>query len=427
MKGDPNAQLILSGFYLAGSKGAKKSIPLAIHWALKAAESGSSEAGYRLGVLYMQDGVSFDKSKHLYWMNWSAERGYAPAQISLGLSYSSIQGKLADLKLSAKWYRKAAEQGSAEGMFEYGFRLKHGQGVDLDSKASLAWYEKAALTGMPIALHECGVGYFHGIGAPVNDVKASAYFRLATDSSISYGYNYHEDINDAEAVKFLKILDSRMSPADRLAAIALAKQLRQKIDPILEEQFPERRESRLHEEKNRKEFERLLALAEKGDAQAQFNLYPIYWNGQISDIQDTKKALYWLNKSADQGYYLAQVSLAAFYETGDGVAAPDLHKAFFWNLKAAEQGNVQGMYNVGRLYELGRGVEKNEMEAFAYYLLALNESEPANDYEDAREKVASFDGRLSPEARRLGLERAAMLKADLKAKGSAKMAKPVLK
>jgi TPR repeat protein len=292
--------------------------------------------------------------------------------------------------------------------------------MDWTAEKLQAWLEKAGATGMPVALHECGVAYLHGIGTSVNEVKALAYFRLATDNTISFGYNWEDDINDTEAVKFLKALDSRMSAIDKAAGESLAKKIKAEMEPILDKQFPERRESRLDEEKNRKEFERILALAKKGDAEAQCGLYSYYWNGLILDITDRKTALSWLNKSAEQGYYLAQVTLAEHYETGLGFAAPDLPKAVFWYNKAVAQGNAQGMYNLGRLYEMGRGVEKDEMEAFAYYLLAVGVAETGYDYpsddEAAREKVASYEARLSPEARRLCLTRAAKKRAEIDAK-----------
>ena len=415
INGSPKERLELSKLYHYGQKGVKKSVPLAIHWALAAAEAGNLEAGYQLGILFNITGVYCDSSKSDYWIKWSADRGYAPSQVRLGFRYAYFQGGSADLPLSAKWYRMAAEQGDPEGMFQFGACLKHGRGISLDEKVSLEWFKKAAELGNLLALHECGAAYFQGIGVAANDIIAMAYFRLASDSGMSVDYNYPDDISKGRAEDILKILMSRMSQADKDSAIALSLEIKVKIDTYLDGKFPERREQRLSQINDRKEFDRVLALAEKGDADAQHSLYSFYWNGTMGGIQDSKKALYWLNKSAEQGFYLSQLCLGDFYQTGDGVAAPDLPKVFFWYLKAAEQGNAQGMNGLGRLYELGRGVEKDELVAFAYYLLAV-----LHGYEDAREKVASYEARLSPEVRRLCLIRAANIKAEIEVKLLAK-------
>ena len=62
-------------------------------------------------------------------------------------------------------------------------------------------------------------------------------------------------------------------------------------------------------------------------------------------------------KAAEKGEALAQFILGTCYLNGNGVEK-DEKEAFQWFLKAAEQGYAQAQYNVGLCYLNGGGVEK---------------------------------------------------------------------
>ncbi len=81
----------------------------------------------------------------------------------------------------------------------------------------------------------------------------------------------------------------------------------------------------------------LLERAERGDPKAQFRMGMDYLNGR--DVpRDSKKAVYWLRKSALRGNSWAQVWLGLAYRNGWGVPK-DETKAMKWWRKAAEAGN----------------------------------------------------------------------------------------
>jgi len=69
-----------------------------------------------------------------------------------------------------------------------------------------------------------------------------------------------------------------------------------------------------------KEFEEIKALAEKGDAEAQYQMASIYGRGEGVE-KDFKEAAKWHRKAADQGFAMAQRNLGAIYYRGDGVMA----------------------------------------------------------------------------------------------------------
>jgi len=87
--------------------------------------------------------------------------------------------------------------------------------------------------------------------------------------------------------------------------------------------------------------ERLLERAQKGDADAQFELGKNYETGRIGLPKDLVQAQRWYRAAADQGDPYAEASLAILYNFGKGVAR-DLVVAYMWYEVAvshAEGGN----------------------------------------------------------------------------------------
>jgi TPR repeat protein len=97
--------------------------------------------------------------------------------------------------------------------------------------------------------------------------------------------------------------------------------------------------------------------AKGGHEQAQHNLGFMYFNGD-SVAKDAKKGLEWLTKAGEQGYVEAQYMLASKHVKGDGVAK-DAKMGAEWMTKAAEQGHLEAQYDLASLYICGDGVPKN--------------------------------------------------------------------
>jgi S1-C subfamily serine protease len=86
-----------------------------------------------------------------------------------------------------------------------------------------------------------------------------------------------------------------------------------------------------------KEVAELRAKADKGDAEAQFNLGLMYANGR-GVTKDEAEAVKWYRKAADQGLADAQVNLGTMYWLGNGVVKDEL-EAYKWFLLSGAQGN----------------------------------------------------------------------------------------
>jgi TPR repeat protein len=112
-------------------------------------------------------------------------------------------------------------------------------------------------------------------------------------------------------------------------------------------------------------FQEYKTGAERGDAEAQFNLGFCYDVGR-GVAKDAKEAARWYRKAAEQNYVPAQFNLGYCYANGQGLRK-DREEAVAWYRKAAEQGHAEAQSNLGYCYDNGRGVDKDATEAVKWY------------------------------------------------------------
>ncbi len=87
----------------------------------------------------------------------------------------------------------------------------------------------------------------------------------------------------------------------------------------------------------------LKPLADGGNADAQFNLGSLYYQGWGLP-QDYHEAIKWFNKSADQGHIAAQVNLGTLFAEGvQGVVTQDYSHALKWYILAAASGDREAI------------------------------------------------------------------------------------
>ena len=96
---------------------------------------------------------------------------------------------------------------------------------------------------------------------------------------------------------------------------------------------------------------KLLAEAEQGNAQAQYQLAVFYHNGQGVPKNYTEAAK-WYEKAAQQGHTKAALYLGMLYQNGVGVEQ-NYHTAQRWYTKAANDGDIQAKLCLGNLYYVG--------------------------------------------------------------------------
>jgi len=165
---------------------------------IKAAEEGSRNAQFDLGVMYRNGyGIKQDDKKAVEWWTKAAEQGHPRAQLYLGRMYDQGYGVNEDHEIAKSWYIKAGENGDAYGQYyfhpckslesaarqgvlkaqyELGTRYQKGFGsckYEKDHKLAAYWLEKAAEQGDTGAASVLGFMYYRGEhGLEKNNLEA---------------------------------------------------------------------------------------------------------------------------------------------------------------------------------------------------------------------------------------------------------------
>lgn len=117
--------------------------------------------------------------------------------------------------------------------------------------------------------------------------------------------------------------------------------------------------------------EELVRIAERGDAQAQFDLGFMYATGISHFEVDDAEAVSWYRRAAEQGFAPAQSALGRAYAHGP-VLEQDFTQAATWCRLGAEQGDADGQLCMASLYAGGCGVEQDYAESARWHRLAAD-------------------------------------------------------
>ena len=124
----------------------------------------------------------------------------------------------------------------------------------------------------------------------------------------------------------------------------------------------------------KEEIRRIENLAEKGNKKAQFNLFVIYYDGIIFEIDSKKKnvkkelAFKRLKDSAEKGHIEAQFKLGSIYYLNKEKMKKNSKLAFEWIQKSAHQGYFPAQYQLSRMYFDGVGVKQDKVLALKLML-----------------------------------------------------------
>lgn len=138
-------------------------------------------------------------------------------------------------------------------------------------------------------------------------------------------------------------------------------------------------------------------LAEKGDADAAFNLGQAYRLGRGVPV-DLSQAQTWLEKAAKLGHLDAETTLGLLlFDSGSR------DQALQWLKKAAEQGEPRAMLVYGTALFNGDGVPRDQVMAYAYVSRAAAQGlKPAKDTLDEMDAILPVDVRQKGVAIALG-------------------------
>jgi TPR repeat protein len=114
-------------------------------WLLRAANLGSAQSAFNIGVMYERGFVvERDSSKAAEWYRKAADAGIPAARHNLALMLREGKGVARDTKAASQLFLSAARQGMAASMFSLGDMYEQGDGGNKDNAVALAWF---AITG----------------------------------------------------------------------------------------------------------------------------------------------------------------------------------------------------------------------------------------------------------------------------------------
>lgn len=193
-----------------------KTMPLDALEAL--AKKDHVEAQYHLACRLLHGEEKADHALTWIYLQKSANLGYAPAQVQMGMHLEDgTCGQQRNWKEAFAWYKKAAEQNDADGLCRLGMCYENGVGVECDIKQAASCYKLAkdqgsqtakiyeaslqlsgagetdktaalvtlrtfAEEGVPLAQAKLGECYLKGLGVEKNDAVGFDYVTKAAAS-----------------------------------------------------------------------------------------------------------------------------------------------------------------------------------------------------------------------------------------------------
>ncbi|WP_189488181.1 SEL1-like repeat protein [Asticcacaulis endophyticus] len=176
-----------------------------------AAEYSFAPAQYALAnILYSgEETIKADPNKALDWYWHAARQKHPGATYAVARAYDLGENVKADPDRALSLYKEAAIGGDGDAQNALGTYFYNGQILPKDQVMARKWFEAAAVRGQADGMFNLGVMMMKGEGGETDHTKAYAWLTLAQTAG-------HPN---AEAV--LKILEGRMTPAEKAAAEAL--------------------------------------------------------------------------------------------------------------------------------------------------------------------------------------------------------------
>ncbi len=114
-------------------------------WLLRAAELGSAQSAFNVGVMYERGFVvERDSSRAVEWYRKAADANLAVAKHNLALLLRDGKGAPRDGKAAIELLRSASRQGMAASMFVLGDIYERGDAATADTAVALAWFAVTA-------------------------------------------------------------------------------------------------------------------------------------------------------------------------------------------------------------------------------------------------------------------------------------------
>ncbi len=382
----------LADVYRYGNEVVPANTVLALEWSKKVADASdyAQEAMLFVGKAYL-DGVVVEKDpkQAVFYLEKSAKNGNSEASALLGKIYEDGILVTKDEKKAFEYYENVDTSTLYHDSGEVNYRkaqmLEEGRGTEKNFIAAFEAYfnvfnfssepfkdkAKDRLTQLlPTLIDEAEKGnytyklmladlYEQGGIVPKDYLKADSLYREI--------YQQADNMFDSsDAFARLDALRKRISDINRPVKIIEATEQDKaellKVDGLLEQNQYD------------KACYTLVPLAEKGIAQAQYQLGSLYMSEQCKSEDDDslKRAFHLISSAARQQNIEAQLTLGQMYKEGLGTTEDWWYSAAWYN-KAAEKGNSEAAYRLAGYYADGIGVQIDANLAIKFYEIAIKD------------------------------------------------------
>jgi tetratricopeptide (TPR) repeat protein len=177
--GDREAQFWVGSIYEQGRL-VPRDQETAKSWFLKSANKGYAPAERTVGVLYWYS----EPAKAVTWLQRAARKGDSEAQFWLGTGYEQGLFGVTNYRDAVDWLTKSAKQGHPDAEASLGQMYEDGEGVKQNYSMAAKWYRKAAehvpnLGGAGQGRNDLGLLYLNGLGVLKDYIQAYFWFSLA--------------------------------------------------------------------------------------------------------------------------------------------------------------------------------------------------------------------------------------------------------
>ncbi len=244
---------------------------------------GVAEAENSIGVMFRDGiGVDVDFKEAVSWFLKSAEHGLSWGQNNIGCALMRGDGLARNKVFAREWFLKAAEQGLPEAQKNYAFEVEHESPL-----LAKQWYEKAAAQGMMeaiVALQRLARSGQFGVEDVYSGSASLASAISKGDAKAIFLAGRNFSVGEGGVAKDLKEAEKNFREAAKLGLVEAKVELMQLLmdsDPCEAFRFAEE-------------------AAKVGNARAQFFLGELLSFGHGCE-QDSSEALRWFNRAKLQG------------------------------------------------------------------------------------------------------------------------------
>ncbi len=319
------------------------------------------------------------------------ELGTNHAGIVLADYYLAQANDPDNLAKAKQIYTGLAQKGDAVAQLKLGYILDKGLGGQPDLVSAQQWYSASAEQGNPLGQYLLAQFYQLGqLGGPNYQLAKEWYEKAGAQlpqALVALGFIY-ETVDD----NYAKALTAYQSAADKGDAQA---------EYNLALMYEYGKGVGVDYDKAKSLF---AAAADKGVSDAMNQLARINFYG-IGQEKNDQQALVWYKKSAGLGNADALYTLGLLSETGVSTKI-DFNDALKYYQDASQKGNEKATLALARMYHYGLGVNKDQHQAEALYQTLANRQNSYAQYQLGSYYLNGTVGAATPEQGKKWLEQA---------------------